>query len=77
MTDFNDTKGKRRWLTSKQAVEYLGLRSRHALYAKVRRGQIPGYKLGNLYYFNPDELDAAISQGRIGKYPVSAVRYGQ
>jgi len=35
-----------RWLTAEEAVAYLGLPSRKALYQAVRRGQVPVHRLG-------------------------------
>jgi len=46
------------WLTTDQAVAYLGLPSRKALYQAVRRGQVPARRLGvRRMRFSRDELD--------------------
>jgi len=34
------------WLTVEEAVRYLGLPSRRALYQAIRRGQVPVHRLG-------------------------------
>ena len=46
------------WLTTDEAVAYLGLPSRKALYQAVRRGQVPARRLGvRRMRFSRDELD--------------------
>lgn len=46
------------WLTTAEAVAYLGLPSRKALYQAVRRGQVPARRLGvRRMRFSRDELD--------------------
>jgi len=46
------------WLTTDEAVAYLGLPSRKALYQAVRRGQVPARRLGvRRRRFGRDELD--------------------
>lgn len=51
------------WLTADQAVEYLGLPSRKALYQSVRRGQVPAHRLGERRLrFHRDELDQILLQ---------------
>ena len=59
MTGFDDRKGKRPWLTSDEAAEYLRI-SRKALYAAVSRRQIRAHRLGKRLRFRPQELDAAL-----------------
>lgn len=49
------------WLNPDQALVYLGLPSRKALYQAVRRGQIPAHRLGRRLRFNRRELDALLS----------------
>lgn len=44
------------WLNAKEASEYLRL-SVSSLRLKVHRGQIKGYKLGNLLRFKKSDLD--------------------
>lgn len=56
------------WLTPDQAVEYLGLPSRKALYQRVRRGQIPVCRFGRNLRFNRAELDKALH----GSSPIAA-----
>lgn len=50
------------WLTVEEAVSYLGLRSRMALYQAVRRGQIPVHHLGRRLRFRRSELDERLSR---------------
>ncbi len=46
------------WLTTDEAVTYLGLPSRKALYQAVRRGQVPARRLGvRRMRFSRVELD--------------------
>lgn len=50
------------WLNTEQAVAYLSLPSRKALYQAVRRGQIPVHRLGpRRMRFRRVELDSIIS----------------
>ena len=52
-----------RWLTAEEAVAYLGLPSRKALYQAVRRGQIPVHRLGQRRMrFSRAELDEALRE---------------
>ena len=48
------------WLTPEQAAGYLALPSRKALYQAVRRGLIPGHRLGRLLRFHRAELDRVL-----------------
>jgi excisionase family DNA binding protein len=48
------------WLTADQAMAYLGLPSRRALYMAIRRGQVPVHRLGRRMRFDPRELDEAL-----------------
>ena len=48
------------WLTPGQAASYLALPSRKALYQAVRRGRIPGHRLGRLLRFHRPELDRVL-----------------
>ena len=49
------------WLTVDEAVPYLGLRSRMALYQAVRRGQVRAHHFGRRLRFRRSELDEAIA----------------
>jgi excisionase family DNA binding protein len=50
-----------RWLTAEEAVAYLGLPSRKALYQAVRRGQLPVHRLGKRRMrFSRAELDLTL-----------------
>jgi excisionase family DNA binding protein len=50
------------WLTVEDAVRYLGLRSRMALYQAVRRGQVPAHHFGRRLRFRRSELDEALAR---------------
>ena len=49
------------WLTVDEAVLYLGLRSRMALYQAVRRGQVQAHHFGRRLRFRRSELDEALA----------------
>ncbi len=49
------------WLTVDEAVLYLGLRSRMALYQAVRRGQVRAHHFGRRLRFRRSELDEALA----------------
>jgi excisionase family DNA binding protein len=56
-----------RWLTADEAVAYLGLPSRKALYQAVRRGQLPVHRLGKRRMrFSRAELDRALVGANVG-----------
>jgi len=48
------------WLTPDQAAGYLAFPSRKALYQAVRRGLVPGHRLGRLLRFYRPELDRVL-----------------
>ena len=50
------------WLNVEDAVSYLGLRSRMALYQAVRRGQVPAHRFGRRLRFRRSELDDALTR---------------
>jgi excisionase family DNA binding protein len=51
------------WLTTDQAVQYLALPSRKALYQAVRRGQVPVHRLGlRRMRFSRVELDELLTR---------------
>ena len=49
-------------MNREQAVEYLALPSLKALEHRLRRGQIPAYRLGGHWRFRASELDRAITR---------------
>jgi excisionase family DNA binding protein len=49
------------WLTVDEAVAYLALPSRMALYQAVRRGQVSAHRFGRRLRFRRAELDAALA----------------
>jgi excisionase family DNA binding protein len=52
----------RQWMTSEETVEYLGLPSRGSLYTAVRRGQVPGHRLGRRLRFRREEIDQVLEK---------------
>jgi excisionase family DNA binding protein len=50
------------WLTVEQAVRYLGLPSRKALYQAIRRGHVPVHRMGRALRFFRAELDEALTR---------------
>jgi excisionase family DNA binding protein len=52
------------WLNADQAARYLGFSSRKALYQAVRRGQIPGHRIGRRLRFNIVEIDERLERSR-------------
>ncbi len=52
-----DTKGTKKFLTSKEAADYIGI-SEGELQCLVDKGSIPVYKIGGIYIrFKTDELE--------------------
>jgi excisionase family DNA binding protein len=52
------------WLTADEAARYLGFPSRKALYQAVRRGQVPGHRIGRRLRFRTDEIDRWLDRSR-------------
>jgi excisionase family DNA binding protein len=48
------------WLTAEEAMAYLRLPSRDALYQAVSRGQLPVHRMGRRLRFRRAELDARL-----------------
>ncbi len=48
------------FLTVDEACDYLGLKSRGALYQRIRRGQVPAHRFGRSLRFVPTELSNAL-----------------
>jgi excisionase family DNA binding protein len=53
-----------RWMTAVEAALHLGMPSTKALYQAVRRGQIPGHRIGRRLRFSKAEIDQLISDSR-------------
>ena len=49
------------WLTTEQAIIYLGLPSPKSLYQAVRRGQVPAHHFGRRLRFSRAELDRMLT----------------
>lgn len=52
------------WLTADEATVHLGFPSRKALYQAVRRGQVPGHRIGRRLRFSRSEVDAWLNRSR-------------
>lgn len=53
------------WMTADQTASYLNLPSRKALYQAVRRGQIPGHRIGRRRLrFSRSEIDQWLARAR-------------
>ena len=48
------------WLNVEQAVAYLALPSKKALYEAVRRGEVPVHRFGRRLRFRKHELDEVL-----------------
>lgn len=53
---------ERRWLSVDEAAAYLGI-SRETVYKWVGRKQMPAHKVGRLWKFQAEELDAWVRAG--------------
>jgi excisionase family DNA binding protein len=56
---------ERRWLSVEEAAAYLGI-SRDTVYKWIERKRMPGHKVGRLWKFQAEELDAWVRQGKAG-----------
>lgn len=63
MTGASPPRVETEWMDAAEAAEYLRLRSVRALYDHVRRGRVPGHRLGRLLRFRRSELDAVLEKG--------------
>jgi excisionase family DNA binding protein len=53
------------WMTAAQTAAYLSMPSRKALYQAVRRGQIPGHRIGRRSLrFSRAEIDQWLARTR-------------
>jgi len=51
-----------RWLSVDEIAEYLGV-SRDTVYAWLRKRKLPGHRLGRLWKFKREEVDAWVRSG--------------
>ena len=51
-----------RWLSVMEIAEYLGVR-RETIYKWLERKKMPAHKVGRLWKFKRDEVDAWVRQG--------------
>lgn len=63
--DFKDAKPIT-WLRSKKVREILGI-SNATLQIMKEKAIIPSYKLGNMYFFNEEEINNVILESKIKK----------
>jgi len=54
------------WMTLKQISDYLQI-SRHSIYKKVQNGELPASKIGNLWRFNKNKIDAWMEKNESNK----------
>ena len=57
------------FLTVEEACDYLGLKSRGALYQRIRRGQVPAHRFGRSLRFVATELSKALG---VEEHPVTS-----
>ena len=55
-----------RWLSVMEIAEYLGVR-RETIYKWLERKDMPAHKVGRLWKFKRDEVDAWVRQGSGGE----------
>ena len=53
-----------RWLSAKEVSGYLGV-GRSTVYKWIERHQLPAHKIGRLWKFRKEEVDAWITRGQI------------
>ncbi len=54
------------WLSLEELADYLKMPP-YTLYKLLRRGELPGHKVGRSWRFDQDEVDAWIKSRRQGK----------
>ncbi|MBE6388346.1 MAG: helix-turn-helix domain-containing protein [Lentisphaerae bacterium] len=52
-----------RWLSLKEITEYLGIR-RETVYRWIEQREMPGHRIGKLWKFKKDEVDAWVKSGK-------------
>lgn len=52
-----------RWLSVKEITEYLGIR-RETLYKWIERKGMPGVRVGRIWRFKKEEVDAWLRSGK-------------
>lgn len=55
-----------RWLSVEEIAVYLGVK-RDTVYKWIDRKGMPGHKVGSLWKFRRDEVDAWVISGKAGK----------
>ncbi len=55
-----------RWLSVEEIAEHLGV-SRDTVYTWVNTKEMPAHKVGKLWKFDKDEVDAWVRSGKAGK----------
>ena len=54
---------EKRWLSVEEAAAYLGI-SRETVYKWIERKRMPAHKVGRLWKFQAEEIDAWVRQGK-------------
>jgi len=62
-----------RWVSVAEVAEHLGVR-RESVYRWVNEGKIPGSKIGRLWKFKLEQVDAWVETGGAAKEPESTKR---
>lgn len=56
-----------RWLSVEEIAVYLGVK-RDTVYKWIDRKGMPGHKVGSLWKFRRDEIDAWVTSGKAGEF---------
>jgi excisionase family DNA binding protein len=59
-----DMRGAKRWLSTREASEYLGVTLR-TLYRFIDEGELPAYKFGRVIRLKEEDVDSFIESARI------------
>ena len=62
-----------RWLSVEEIAQYLGV-SKETIYRWLHRRSIPSHRIGKLWKFKPEEVDAWVTSGRAGDREATKVR---
>ena len=55
-----------RWFSVDEIAQHLGV-SRESIYRWIERGKIPSHKIGRLWRFSAQEVDAAVRAGKLAE----------
>ena len=60
-----------RWLSVAEIADYLGIK-RDTVYKWIERKEMPAHKVGRLWKFRRDEVDAWVRSGKASEAPSGA-----